>query len=225
MPMSRKRAAGVRGRAYDGGLSARRCAARIEFGQLLLAKDPLAYERNYQFDITPVSDNRPFFFYTVQPRDVAAFHSVRPARKSADVKVNVAVPKLFDALIVSIVAVAVILLLPPLVLGTRLPRERSVRSFPAVFSGDRRGLHSDRSGADSEVRAVPRASDLRADGGDLLHAGFERRRAAFASRKLMRRSATAGWWRALAYGGGAGGDSGGDRAAGADARAWVCRSR
>jgi hypothetical protein len=41
------------------------------FGQLLLAKDPLEYERNYRFDITPVSDDRPFFFYTVQPRDVA----------------------------------------------------------------------------------------------------------------------------------------------------------
>ena len=38
-----------------------------EFGQLLLAKDPLEYERNYKFDITPVDDNRPFFFYTVQP--------------------------------------------------------------------------------------------------------------------------------------------------------------
>jgi predicted membrane-bound spermidine synthase len=47
--------------------------------------------------------------------------------------VNVAVPKLFSALIVSIVAVALILVLPPLVLGTKLPHERSVRSFLLYF--------------------------------------------------------------------------------------------
>jgi hypothetical protein len=105
--------------------------ARNEFGQLLLAKDPIEYERNYEFDITPVTDDRPFFFYTVQPRDVASF--LLNSAKAADVKVNVAVPKLFSALIVSIVAVAIILLLPPMVLGTRLPRERSVRSFLLYF--------------------------------------------------------------------------------------------
>ena len=102
-----------------------------EFGQLLLAKDPLEYERNYRFDITPVSDDRPFFFYTVQRGDVARF--LMDSGRAADVKVNVAVPKVFSALIVSIVAVAVILVLPPLVLGTRLPHERAVRSFLLYF--------------------------------------------------------------------------------------------
>jgi hypothetical protein len=105
---------------------------RNEFGQLLLAKDPAAWEKDYQFDITPVSDNRPFFFYTVQPRDVSNF-IMQTQSKSADYKVNVAVPKLFNALIVSVIAVGIILILPPLVLGTRLPRERSVRSFLIYF--------------------------------------------------------------------------------------------
>ena len=105
--------------------------ARTEFGQLLLAKDPLAYERSYQFDITPVSDDRPFFFYTVQPRDVAQYVFNNP--RAGDVKVNTAVPKLYYALIVSLVAVAVILFLPPLVLGTKLPREKSVRTFLLYF--------------------------------------------------------------------------------------------
>lgn len=101
------------------------------FGQLLLAADPAAYERSYQFDITPVSDNRPFFFYTVQPRDVAAY--LLQSSRAADAKVNVALPKLFSALIVSVIAVLIILLLPPAVLGTRLPRERSVQSFLLYF--------------------------------------------------------------------------------------------
>ena len=105
---------------------------RNEFGKLLLATDPIAWERDYRFDITPVSDNRPFFFYTVQPRDVSAFILATGSR-SADYKVNVAVPKLFDAMIVSLIAVFIILVLPPLLLGTRLPRERSVRSFLLYF--------------------------------------------------------------------------------------------
>ena len=105
---------------------------RNEFAQLLLAQDPLQWERSYRFDITPVSDNRPFFFYTVQPRDVSAF-ILQTGSRSADYKVNVAVPKLFDAMIVSVIAVGIILILPPLVLGTRLPHEGSVRSFLLYF--------------------------------------------------------------------------------------------
>jgi spermidine synthase len=107
-------------------------AASNPFGELLLAKDPLQWERNYQFDVTPVTDNRPFFFYTVQPRDVRAFLLATGSR-SADLKVNVAVPKLFDAMFVSLLAVAIILTLPPLVLGTKLPRNRSVRGFLFYF--------------------------------------------------------------------------------------------
>jgi hypothetical protein len=103
-----------------------------EFGQLLLSSDPAAYERAYRFNITPVDDNRPFFFYSVQPRDVQAF-ILRSGGQAADNKVNVAVLNLFYALAVSLAAVAVILILPPLVLGTRLPAERSVRGFLAYF--------------------------------------------------------------------------------------------
>ena len=105
--------------------------AHNEFGRLLLAKDPLAYESNYQFDITPVSDDRPFFFYTVQPRDVAQY--LVNNERAADAKVNKAVQTLFHALVVSVCAVGIILLLPPLVLSTKLPREKSVRSFLVYF--------------------------------------------------------------------------------------------
>ncbi len=103
-----------------------------QFGQLLLAANPADYQRSYQFDITPVNDNRPFFFYTVQPRDVTAF-ILETGGRSADRKVNVAVPKLVDAMAVSVIAVAVILVLPPMVLGTKLPAQRSVRSFLLYF--------------------------------------------------------------------------------------------
>jgi hypothetical protein len=103
-----------------------------EFTALLHAPDPAAYERNYRYDITPVSDNRPFFFYTVQPRDLIAFLT-SASHKSADYTINKAVPLLFELFTISIAAVAVMLFLPPVLLGTRLPREKSVQVFLLYF--------------------------------------------------------------------------------------------
>lgn len=103
-----------------------------QFGQMLLTPDPKTWWANYQFDVSPVGDDRPFFFYTVQPRDVTSF-LLATGGKSADQKVNVAVPKLFSALWVSSIAVLIILLLPPLVLGTKLPNDKAARGFLPYF--------------------------------------------------------------------------------------------
>ena len=103
-----------------------------QFRDLLLSPNPAEYQREYPFDITPVSDNRPFFFYTVQPRDLWNFVK-HASRDSADYKVNKAVPLLFGLMAVSLVATALILVLPPLVLGTRLPRHPGVLRFLLYF--------------------------------------------------------------------------------------------
>jgi spermidine synthase len=104
-----------------------------QFRDLLLSANPAEYQRDYTFDITPVSDNRPFFFYTVQPRDL--WNYVKTAsRVSEDYKaVNKALPLLFGLMAVSLVATALILVLPPLVLGTRLPRHPGVIRFLLYF--------------------------------------------------------------------------------------------
>ena len=107
-------------------------APRNPFGELLLAKDPAAYQHAYPFDITPVSDDRPFFFYSVQPRDVPKF-LLATAGKAADTKTNVALPRLIQAMFISLAAVAIILILPPLVLGAKLPRDVAVRWFLPYF--------------------------------------------------------------------------------------------
>ena len=74
---------------------------RNQFHDLLLSPNPAEYQRNYTFDITPVSDNRPFFFYTVQPRDLWNFVKTA-SRESEDYKaVNKALPLLFGLLAVS----------------------------------------------------------------------------------------------------------------------------
>jgi hypothetical protein len=102
------------------------------FRELLESQDPEEFERGYPFDISPVSDNRPFFFYTVQPRDVWRFLR-QASRDTADYKINKAVPLLFCLMGVSLVATALTLILPPLVLGARLPRQRGVRGFLTYF--------------------------------------------------------------------------------------------
>lgn len=106
--------------------------AKNQFRDLLLSPNPAAYERDYTFDITPVSDDRPFFFYTVQPRDLWAFmRSV--GTETADRKINKAVPLLFGLMAVSLVATLLILVAPPLVLGARLPAQGGIRGFLVYF--------------------------------------------------------------------------------------------
>jgi hypothetical protein len=90
------------------------------FTDLLTSPDPEKYERDYVFDITPISDNRPFFFYTVQPRDLWSY-MMTASRDTADFKVIKAVPLLFGLMAISLAATALIMLLPPILLGTRLP--------------------------------------------------------------------------------------------------------
>lgn len=100
------------------------------FRNLLLAADPAPFYDSYPFDVRPVSDNRPFFFYTVQPRDLWQF--VRGAsRQSGDFKINTALPVLFGLVGISILAVLIIISLPPLVLRQGLPRGKGV--MPALL--------------------------------------------------------------------------------------------
>ncbi len=102
------------------------------FRDLLTSPDPEAWERDYLYNIAPVNDNRPFFFYTVQPRDLWGYIS-HASQETADYKINKAVPLLFEALFVSIGAVLIILLLPPVVLRAKLPRESSTLAFLLYF--------------------------------------------------------------------------------------------
>jgi hypothetical protein len=103
-----------------------------EFAKLLLAPDTEAFLESYPFDVRSVDDDRPFFFYTVQPRDLWAF-VMNASRDTADYKINRAVPLLFSLVGISILATAVILVLPRLMLGSRLPRERHVFAFLFYF--------------------------------------------------------------------------------------------
>jgi hypothetical protein len=102
------------------------------FSQLLTSPDPQAFWRDYRYDVSPVGDDRPFFFYTVQPRDLWNF--VTSANQaSADYKINRAVPLLFALIAISIAATLLVLLLPRFLLGTRLPKQSGVTFFLWYF--------------------------------------------------------------------------------------------
>ncbi|MBV8809827.1 MAG: hypothetical protein JO033_14225 [Acidobacteriaceae bacterium] len=103
--------------------------SKTPFRQLLLSGNLDRFYETYPFDVRPVSDDRPFFFYTVQPADVWRFmHSA--SRATEDYKINSALPVLFGLVAVSIIATLVILALPPVVLRHSLPRSRgSIRAL------------------------------------------------------------------------------------------------
>ena len=102
-----------------------------EFGELLMRADPQTFWQSYRYNVTPVDDDRPFFFYTVQPQDVLNF--LKPGGLSADYKINRALPLLFEVLGISVLAILVVLAFPPLLLGDRLPAEKGVRGFLLYF--------------------------------------------------------------------------------------------
>jgi hypothetical protein len=102
-----------------------------QFGELLKSADPGAFWRSYRYNVTPVDDDRPFFFYTVQPRDVLDF--LKPGGLAADYKINRAVPLLFEVVGISVAAILIVLAFPPLLLGDLLPAEKGVRGFLLYF--------------------------------------------------------------------------------------------
>jgi hypothetical protein len=102
------------------------------FGEMLHAPDPQVFWSNYRYDVSPVTDDRPFFFYTVQPRDLWEFLASANSQ-SADYKVNRAVPLLFGLMVVSVFATLLVMTLPRFLLGSRLPKQKGVFAFLIYF--------------------------------------------------------------------------------------------
>jgi spermidine synthase len=99
------------------------------FAAYLLDPNPEEYLDSYPFNVLPVDDNRPFFFYTAQVSDLIGF-----LRNGADdTSVNRAVPMLIRLVGVSLLATAIVLTLPPIFLQSRLPKDRRVTRFLWYF--------------------------------------------------------------------------------------------
>ncbi len=79
------------------------------FSELIASNDPYAFARGYAYNVTPVNDNAPFFFFTLKAGQILGEKGLR---QGIDWKVNLGVLVLLLVLVISIVAVLVFLVLP-----------------------------------------------------------------------------------------------------------------
>src|SRR5271168_3727297 len=83
------------------------------FSALIARNDPYAFAREYPYNVAPVNDNAPFFFFTLK-LDLLRHH--RGSYRGIDWKVNLGVVVLAMVLVISFVAVLAFLVIP-LILG------------------------------------------------------------------------------------------------------------
>ncbi|HEV7217503.1 MAG TPA: hypothetical protein VGN39_01425 [Terriglobales bacterium] len=87
-----------------------------QFSQLIAMNDAYAFARGYAYNVAPVTDNAPFFFFTLKPSQV--MHS-QAFRGGIDWKVNLGVAVLLMVLAISLVAVFAFLITPLAIGGGR----------------------------------------------------------------------------------------------------------
>jgi spermidine synthase len=80
------------------------------FGSLIASNDPYAFARSYAYNVAPVDDNAPFFFFTLKPDQILTNgHSLH---RGIDWKVNLGVLVLLLVLVISLLAVITFLIFP-----------------------------------------------------------------------------------------------------------------
>jgi hypothetical protein len=79
------------------------------FSELIAGNDPYGFARNYAYNVAPVNDNAPFFFFTLKAGQIL---SEKGLREGIDWKVNLGVLVLLLVLVISLCAVFVFLILP-----------------------------------------------------------------------------------------------------------------
>ncbi len=104
--------------------------AHPAFAGLIRSQDARAFSAGYAYNVAPVSDNAPFFFFTLKPDQV--FRNLNQG--GIDWKVNMGIAILGLLLIISIAAVLAFLIVP-LALSPQARSERSVRLLYFIAIG------------------------------------------------------------------------------------------
>jgi hypothetical protein len=91
-------------------------AAAHVFRQLITSNNPDEFARNYAYNVGPVDDNAPFFFFTLKTRYVLK-NILAGTGKGMDWRINLGVVVLGMLLIISVIAVSAFLILPLVVHG------------------------------------------------------------------------------------------------------------
>lgn len=102
------------------------------FGDLIASNDPYSFARAYRYNVAPVTDNAPFFFFTLKPSQILGNEDLR---SGIDWKVNLGVLVLLIVLAISIAAVAFFLILPLVLHGGRRQSALPLLYFIAVGLG------------------------------------------------------------------------------------------
>ena len=84
------------------------------FADLIASNDPYTFARGYAYNVSPVSDNAPFFFFTLKAGQILGEKGLRAG---IDWKVNLGVLVLLIVLAISVVAVLVFLVIPLVLKG------------------------------------------------------------------------------------------------------------
>ncbi|MGH9515857.1 MAG: hypothetical protein ACRD3P_09305 [Terriglobales bacterium] len=102
------------------------------FTSLLQSNDPYAFSAKYVYNVSPVTDNAPFFFFTLKPEQLW-----RSTVKSGglDWKVNLGIAVLAMLLVISVFAVLVFLIVPLLLRTEHAGNPASLLYFVAIGLG------------------------------------------------------------------------------------------
>jgi hypothetical protein len=101
------------------------------FSALILSRDPYAFAETYDFNVRPVTDDAPFFFFTVKLAQIFTGE----LRAGIDWKVNVGVAVLGMVLLLSVAATAAFLVLPLLLVRSRARGSARIGYFIAIGLG------------------------------------------------------------------------------------------
>ncbi len=82
------------------------------FTDLIRSGDPTAFARNYPYNVAPVTDNDPFFFFTLKPEHVWSGLLAPGSPSAIDWRINLGVAVLVMLLVISAVAVLLFLIVP-----------------------------------------------------------------------------------------------------------------
>jgi hypothetical protein len=102
------------------------------FTSLIRSNDPRAYAASYAYNVAPVTDDAPFFFFTLKLGQSLGPGSLQ---QGIDWKVNLGVAVLGMVLIISVLAVFAFLVLPLAARGGRTHRPATLLYFIAVGLG------------------------------------------------------------------------------------------
>jgi spermidine synthase len=107
-------------------------AGRNAFTDLINSNDPVAFSTQYAYNVDPVTDNAPFFFFTLKPEQI--WRSLNQPG-AMDWKVNLGIAVLAMLLVISLVAVLGFLVVPLILQNERTQSPAPLLYFVAIGLG------------------------------------------------------------------------------------------